>query len=517
MTFKKQLTEKQHLTTLVGFEAQAGRYEWLYASRDNLPNNQLQQLTLGDAGQQINDGGAGHWALLSYFGRINYNFDDRYLLTATMRADGSSRFGANNRFGYFPSAALAWRVSNEKFIKNSAALQKLKTDLKFRIGLGRVGNQEIGLYSYSSNIRSYNVVLGDQLVTGFAPDNIANPDVRWESSSQANIGMNFSLYNNRIELVADYYVKRADGMLLPALLPATAGSFNPPFVNIGEIENRGIELALNTVNTTGKLEWRTNANFTINRNEVLNLGTNGNLTGIIQRIPVTRTEEGQPIGQFYGYVMEGIFQSQNEVGESPVQESGTRAGDIKFKDLNNDGIIDDKDQTFLGSPHPDFTANLVNNFSFGAFDLSFFFQGVYGNEILNILRRDIEGMGGLQNQVVAVADRFTALNPSNSIPRATGNDPNSNRRISSRFVEDGSFLRLKNLTLGYTLPNKYTRMMQFQHLRIYFGGQNLYTLTNYSGYDPDIGSFNQNPLINGVENGRYPIAKSFTLGISAKF
>ncbi|MEM6801416.1 MAG: SusC/RagA family TonB-linked outer membrane protein, partial [Bacteroidota bacterium] len=295
LTFKKQLAKKHKLNVLLGFEAQAGKYEWLFASRDNLPNNQLQQLTLGDAGQQINDGGAGHWALLSYFGRLNYNFDDRYLLTSTFRIDGSSRFGPNNRFGFFPSAAFAWKASNEGFMRNWEAFKRMNADLKFRIGVGGVGNQEIGLYSYSSNLRSTNVVLGDQLLTGFAPENIANPNVRWESSFQTNIGANLSLFNNRIEWIVDYYIKTADGMLLPALLPATAGSLNPPFVNIGEIENRGIELSLNSINLSGDFYWKTTANFTRNRNLVISLGSNGNLTGVIQRIPVTRTEEGMPI------------------------------------------------------------------------------------------------------------------------------------------------------------------------------------------------------------------------------
>lgn len=517
LTFKKQLTPKHHLTTLLGFEAQAGKYEWLFASRDNLPTNDLQQLTLGDAGQQTNDGGAGHWALLSYFGRMNYNYDDRYLLTSTFRIDGSSRFGPNNRYGVFPSAAFAWKLSNEKFMADWGLAEALKADVKLRVGVGVVGNQEIGLYSYSANLRSVNVVLGDQLITGFAPDNIANPDVRWESSFQTNVGLNLSLFNNRIEWVADYYIKKADGMLLPALLPATAGSLNPPFVNIGEIENKGLELSLNTVNLKGKFIWQTTANFSINRNLVKSLGSNGNLTGLIQRISVTRTEEGQPIGQFYGYLTDGIFQSQNEVGESPFQQEGTRAGDIKFKDLNEDGIIDDKDQTFIGSPHPDFTANLINDFSFKGLDLNVFFQGVFGNEILNLVRRDLEGMSGLTNQSVAVINRYTNAIPGNTLPRATGSDPNSNRRISDRFVEDGSFIRIKNLTLGYTLPSEWLRNIRFQHFRIYAGAQNLFTWTDYSGYDPDVGSYNQNPLINGVENGRYPIAKSYTVGLSAKF
>ncbi|MEL6134424.1 MAG: SusC/RagA family TonB-linked outer membrane protein, partial [Bacteroidota bacterium] len=480
-----------------------------------LPNNELQQIALGDAGQQTNNGGAGHWALLSYFGRLNYNFDDRYLLTSTFRVDGSSRFGPTNRYGFFPSAAFAWKISNEKFMQD--VLPRWNWDLKFRVGVGEVGNQEIGLYSYTANLAGVNVVLGDALLTGFAPINIANPDVRWESSFQSNFGLNLSLFKNRIELVVDYYNKRADGMLLPALLPMSAGSLNPPFVNVGIIENKGWEFTLNTVNISGDFMWKTSANFSTNQNLIIDLGTSGALTGIIQRIPVSRTEEGQPIGMFYGYVTEGIFQSNKEIGESPFQTDGTSPGDIKFVDLNNDNVIDEKDQTFIGNPNPDFTANLINNFSYKGFDLSIFLQSVYGNEILNLLRRDIEGMAGQQNQALIVSERYTLDAPSTTLPRATGPDPNDNRRISDRFIEDGSFLRVKNISIGYTFPTEWLKEARIQYVRIYAGAQNFFTWTNYTGYDPEIGSFNQNPIINGVDNGRYPISKSLTAGINLKF
>ncbi len=513
LTFDKTFAEKHNVNVLAGFEAQAGNYEFLFASRENLPNNTLQQLSLGDAGQQQNGGGAGHWSLISYFSRMNYGFSDRWQVTATVRMDGSSRFGPNNRYGVFPSTAIAYRLSSERFMKNIKALN----NLKFRVGVGLVGNQEIGLNSYTSNFRGVPVAFGNDLYTGFLPDNIANPDVRWEASTQTNIGLDLDLFKNRVSIVADVYQRQSDGMLLPALLPSTAGSLNPPFVNVGAIENKGLELTLNTVNLNGRFGWRTGLNYTINRNIVLDLGATGRLINQIQRIPVTRTEVGQPIGYFYGYVVEGIFQTQGEVDESPSQESGTRAGDIKFKDLNGDGKITDADQTFLGNPQPDFTLNVTNNLDYKGFDLSFFVQGVFGNEILNLLRRDTEGMSGLANQAKSVRNRFTPLRPSNEIPRANGSDPNNNRRISDRYIEDGSFVRLRNITVGYNFPRTKLERLKVKNLRVYASTQNLYTWTKYSGYDPEIGSFNQNPLINGVDNGRYPMARSYTFGLNVTF
>ncbi len=306
-------------------------------------------------------------------------------------------------------------------------------------------------------------------------------------------------------------------MLLPALLPSTAGSLNPPFVNIGAIENKGLELTLNTVNTRGKLDWRTSLNYSSNKNAVISLGSTGKLVGLIQRLPVTRTEEGLPISYFYGYQTDGIFQSQAEVDESPFQDGGTRAGDIKFKDLNKDGVVNDADQTYIGNPMPDFTLNLSNNFEYRGFDLSVFFQGVYGNEILNLVRRDIEGMAGLANQSVNVVNRYRTQQPSTTLPRVTGTDPNNNRRISDRFIEDGSFIRLRNITVGYNFSKSMLKQAKIKNLRMYASTQNLHTWTKYSGYDPEIGSYNQNPLINGVENGRYPISRSYTFGLSVIF
>lgn len=513
LTFNKTFADKHTFNLLTGFEAQEGGYEFLFASRNDLPNNDNIALNLGDAGQQNNGGGSGDFALVSYFGRANYTFSDRYQLTATLRADGSSRFGPNNRYGIFPSAALAWRVSNEKFLKGWENLD----NLKIRFGYGAVGNQEIDLNSFAANVGGVAAVQGDQVITAFAPGNIPNPDVQWESSYQLNLGIDLGLFNNRIEIIADVYTRRSDDNLLPALLPSTAGGLSAPFINIGEITNDGIELTLNTQNTTGAFDWSTSINYTRSTNIVTNLGSNGSLVATVEGLPVTRTEVGLPIGQFYGFVVDGIFQEPNDVVEAPFQTIDTRAGDIRFKDLNDDGIINAEDQTFIGSPLPDFTANVSNRFSYKGFDASFLIQGVFGNELLNIVRRRTESFEGFGNQSAVILDRYTPANPSQTIPRATPGDPNGNTRISDRFIEDGSFVRLKNVSLGYRFPKAVTKKLNMSNLRLYVSGQNLITLTDYSGFDPEVGSFNQNPLINNVDNGRYPTSRAFTFGLNADF
>lgn len=513
LTFDKQLTESQNLNFLLGFESQQGRYEFLSAGRNDLPNNRNIALNLGDAGQQRTGGGSGEFALVSYFARANYSILDRYQLTATVRTDGSSRFAPSNRYGIFPSAAFAWRVSNEPFLKRFEKLD----NLKLRFGYGAVGNQQIGLNSFQGTVGALVAVQGDQIVTAFGPNNIPNPDVKWESSYQLNFGIDLGLFNNRIEIIADAYTRRSSDNLLPALLPATAGGLTAPFINIGEITNDGFEVAINTQNTTGAFDWSTSLNFSRSTNIVNNLGSNGSLVATVEGIPVTRTEVGQPIGQFYGFVVDGIFQEPSDVTEAPFQSIDTRAGDIKFKDLNDDGIIDAADQTFIGNPLPDFTANLSNRFAYKGFDASFLFQGVFGNDVLNLVRRRTESFEGFGNQSTVILDRYTPANPSQTIPRAAPGDPNGNIRVSDRFVEDGSFIRLKNVSIGYRFPDALIRRAGVSSLRVYLSGQNLVTFTDYSGYDPEVGSFNQNPLINNVDNGRYPIARVFTFGLNADF
>ena len=529
LTFNETFADRHRITALAGFEAQANAYEYLGTSRNDLANNFQQELNLGDAGSAQNFGGTGESSLTSWFARVNYVFNEKYLITATGRIDGSSRFGPNNKYGYFPSASVAWRISQEDWMDQFTWID----NLKLRVGYGGTGNQEIGDNTFRARVNATNAVIGGQQVTGFVPQNISNPDVRWESSQQFNVGADIGFIDNRIALTADAYLKRSDGMLLPAILPASVGSFESPFVNTGQIDNYGVELTINTVNTTGKVGWNTSFNFSANRNEVVSLGSTGALIGQVQTRPVTRTVVGQPVSQFYGFVVEGIFQSQQEIfgdedagippaprqtGNAQSPNAQTVPGDVRFADLNGDQVIDDEDQTFIGNPIPDFTANMNNTVTYGGFELTAFVQGVFGNQVLSLLNRQATQFFGTANQIAANAvNRFTTDNPSAIYPRATGDDFNRNTRISDRYVEDASFIRLRTVNLAYRIPTAAAEQIRLSNARVYVSAQNLFTITDYSGYDPEVGSFAQDPLLNGIDNGRYPTSRAVTVGLSANF
>ena len=517
LTYNKTLNDNHRFDALLGFEAQEGGYEGIILSRNNLANNENIAINLGDAGQQQTAGFAGDNGLVSYFGRFNYFLSDRYQFTATFRADGSSNFGPRNRYGYFPSGAFAWRISDEKFMQGFDNLD----NFKLRLGYGVTGNQNIPGYSFFDLLTPVTVVAGDGISTVLAPSNIANEGVKWETNYQTNLGIDLSFYNNRVSITADVYNRRSVDNLLRILLPETTGGLSAPFVNIGEINNQGVELTVNTTNwlqkNGGKGEWTTSFNFTRATNEVVDLGSTGSLVASVEGLVVSRTEEGQPIGQFYGYKVDRIFQDGADIAESAFQSVNTRPGDIKFQDLNNDGVIDVEDQTVIGNPLPDFTANINNRVRYKNFDLNFLFQGVFGNELLNLVRRVTDRYEGFGNQSIRALDAFTSENRDTDQPRYAFFDPNGNTRISDRFVEDGSFVRLKNVSLGYTIPQEKLRKLGMTNLRIYISGQNLVTWTDYTGYDPEVGSFNQNPLINGVDNGRYPISRAYTFGLNANF
>jgi TonB-linked SusC/RagA family outer membrane protein len=436
------------------------------------------------------------------------------LFTGTLRRDGSSRFGENNKWGTFPSASVAWRISNEKFLENVSFIN----DLKIRAGYGVTGNQNIGNYSFASSLTSAVYVFNGNVVPAEIAMVMANPNVQWESVEQSNIGIDATLFQQRISFTIDAYLKNTSKMLVPMPVPISTGYSDivVPYINTGKVQNKGIEIAVSSKNFIGNFKWNTSLNISFNKNKVVSLYQNTPMyigSGIGLNGTLATNTVGYPINAFYGYVMDGIFQNQKEVDESSVQVPGadqynrTSAGDVRFRDLNNDGVINDADRTIFGNPNPQFIYAVSNDFSYGGFDLSIFLQGVQGNDIFNANNVFQQSMAVAQNQTKSVLGRWEGEGTSNTMPRAIFNDPNNYSRISSRFIEDGSFLRIKNVTLGYTLPASLLSRYKVQRIRIYASAQNLLTFTKYTGFDPEV-------PYNGVDYNVYPVTRVLSLGLN---
>lgn len=511
LTYDKTFAKDHHLTLLVGTDAQSNSYHFMGGNVSAFASDVTQQLGNGTLNPVLSGDGS-EWALFSLVARANYTYKDRYLLTATIRRDGSSRFGDNNKYGNFPSASFAWRISQEPFFKNISFFD----DLKLRVGYGLTGNQNIGNYSFASVLTSRAYSFNGNTVPIEIALNAANPNLHWETVKQSNIGIDATFLNNRVTLNADAYLKQTTGMLVPINLPISTGySGDAPYGNAGNVENKGLEFNLNTRNLTGKFGWTTNANVSFNRNTITALSDNNSLYGgnIGLNGNININAVGHAINSFYGFVTQGIFQTQFDVDAHAVQIAGndpfnrTSAGDIRFMDLNNDGVINDADRTYIGDPNPQFIYAMNNTFSYKGFDLSVFMQGVYGNKIFNANNVYQESMAVAQNQTTRVLGRWEGPGSSNTMPRAIYNDPNKNSRISDRFVEDGSYLRIKTVTLGYTLPKSIIQKAKFSNAHIYITGQNLFTITKYTGFDPEVGT-------NGIDYSVYPVTRTISFGIN---
>ncbi len=514
-TYDKYLAPRHHLTLLAGSSAQNNRYDYMTGSIQNFASDNTQQLNNGTAQQTIG-GNASEWALLSFIGRANYMYDNKYLLTATLRRDGSSRFGESHRWGWFPSASAAWRMSEEKFMKNIAWIN----DLKLRVGYGITGNQNIGNYSFASVLQTIQYNFNGQTVAAVVPQAIPNPGVRWEEVQQSNIGIDATLFKGSVSITADAYIKNTNNMLVPMSVPISTGYSDifVPSINAGKVQNKGIELNITTHNTKGVVEWNTSFNISYNQNRVVSLNDSTPLytgsIGLNQNLSIQKN--GLPVNAFYGFVTNGIFQTSKEVNAYAVQVPGsdlynrTSPGDIRFRDLNNDGKVDDNDRTYIGSPNPRFIFAMNNTFSWNGFDLGIFLQGVQGNDIFNANRIYQEGMAVAENQTMAVRNRWTGPGTSNTMPRAIFNDPNKNTRVSDRFVEDGSYLKIKNITIGYSLPKRLIQRAKIQTARIYLSAQNLVTFTKYSGFDPEV-------PVNGIDLNVYPVTRTLSAGINLIF
>lgn len=515
LTFQKKFDNGINLTAVVGTSAQENKFEYISGSIQNFASENTQTLNNG-IDQATLHGSGSEWAIFSTFARGNFDYKNKYYLTATVRRDGSSRFGQGNKYGTFPSGSLAWRVSNESFFKS-----KVVNDLKLRLGYGITGNQEIGNYSFSSNYNTYLYNFNGSFVSAAIPTVLPNSNVKWEAQEQYNVGLDASLFDDRINVTLDAYIKNTNDMLVPQSVPVTSGysDIYVPYINAGKIQNKGIELVINTKNIKKeKFSWTTDLVFSMNRNKVVDLNGDAPLVtgGLGLNLNASRIQEGYPINVFYGFVQNGIFQTQTEIDNHAVQVQGssssnsTSPGDIRFKDLNNDGLITDADRTFIGNPNPNFSASLNNTLSYGNLSLSVYLQGVNGNDIFNANRLYTESMSITTNQSAAVLNRWTAPGTSNTIPRAVYGDPNNNNRGSSRYIEDGSYMRIKNVTLSYNIPVTLLSKKVFDYAKIYVSGQNLFTFTRYTGFDPEVSS-------NGIDNNVYPLTRTLSLGLNVGF
>ncbi len=519
LNYLKVFKDKHNFNALLGQEIQNLNANNVQAERNEIPSSVANPtLGSGNVSTSTNNGGISESKLLSFFGRLNYNYDERYLITATYRFDGSSRFGENQRWGKFPSVALGWNVHNEHFY-NIGFLNQLK----FRAGWGETGNQNIPNSSTFNTLNlNTNYIYGaDQVTTvGAAPLRPGNQDLKWETTVTKNVGVDLGLFNNSLTLTADYFIKNTTDLLLAIPILNTAGYKTSPYGNAGDIENKGFELTANYRKSFGDFSFNLGGNISFVKNKVISLADDGILIGSNRSKDYSRTEAGHPIASFYGYEMIGIFQTQDEVDNSAVLPK-TQPGDVKYRDLNDDGIINDDDRKYIGSPFPDYTYGMNLDMNYKQFDFSMFFQGSQGNDILNHTIYWLEADLGT-NMSTNMLNRWTGEGTSNTLPRVTfANNGVNMPKSSSRYVKDGSYLRLKNVQLGYSLPQDMLDKTPISSLRIYLAAQNLLTFTKYEGMDPEVGvdtsDNGTSPLDIGIDNGLYPSARTFTLGLNIKF
>ncbi len=554
LTYDKVFADIHNLNVMIGQEMNHSNYETQYASVTGFSSNTTPDISAGDQSKSSATGYKNDNSIASVFGRVFYSFDDRYLLTATIRRDGSSKFSDSNRWGWFPSAALAWKLSNEAFFPE----QDVLTNAKVRLGWGQTGNQNVSDWAYMSILSYKTTPWGTGVLTG----NTANPDLEWETTDSYNVGLDLSFFSNRIELIADAYKKKTRNLLLQLPLPAFLGSegqgaASNPWGNVGSLENKGFELTLNTVNIDrGGFSWRTNLVFSLNRNKVKELDSSSSTIDKTYQVgstkyTVTRTVEGKPIGQFYGYKVIGRFDKPEDFyytdAEGNVKQvalpegnvigkNSTYIGDFRFADINGDGKINNEDCTFIGNPEPKFTYGIGNSFSYKGIDLTIFFSGSYGNDALNFTRHKIEDPRVNSNilkdalnyaKVEKIdpngSDDYRNMHVVGGDSRMAGiqvSDANNNyTRVSDLFVEDASFIRLQNVSLSYTFPRswKWMETARLSNVRVYANVQNVYTWTKYKGMDPEIGAMYGDALMTGFDYGRYPSPRIFTFGLSVSF
>ena len=561
LTYNGKIAEKHNLNVMAGQEMSESYWENMSTKNSGYLSNLVTDIRGGETtGANVNvDGYQDGYKLFSYFGRALYNYDDRYLLTTTLRCDGSNKFAEGHRYGWFPSAAFAWRVSQENILKDN----KVINNLKLRLGWGATGNQNVQQWAYAAMLANYTTTWG----VGVLNANNANNSLKWETTYSTNVGIDLSLFNSRIDLVVDWYYKKTNDLLMSIDLPAFLGSgggskygaATNPWGNIGSLRNTGVEITLNTQNIVKKdFTWSSNIVFSLNRNKVVSLDTEtGNLPQTLQigseTAVVTNTVVGHPIGQFWGHKVIGRFDKPEDfyykdaqgnikpvalpegasIASSPTS-GGVFIGDYIFEDRDGNGVIDNNDKTFIGNPEPKFTWGFGNTFSYKGFDLSFQFSGSYGNKVMNYGRRFLEITGSTANQLTTVLDyaritkidpngpddfrNYRVTNPGTMMPRlSTESGVNGNFRVSDAYVEDGSYIRLQNVALSYTLPRTWLKSTFLSNVKVYCNVQNLFTITKYDGFDPEVGSLRGTALLNGVDYSRYPSPRIYTVGLNVQF
>ncbi len=488
----------QHtLAALAGFIVSNRQYNSLFVRTTHFANTAVKTI---DGGAIIEDVSSSYTerSNLSQIARINYDFNNKYLITANFRADASSVFGPGQRWGYFPSFSAGWRISEESFLSGVDAIN----DLKLRVGWGQVGNDRIQEYAWYGTVGTgYNYVIGGTIVPGISIETMENKDLKWETTSQTDIGLDLLMFNYRLSFTIDAYVKNTSDLLLSMPVPRSTG-FESTIQNVGEIQNKGIEILISTKNFVNEFKWNTDFNISFNKNEVIYLNKQIINTGwIYQRGNVAIAKEGESMGSFYGYVAEGV---------DPA------TGLMIYKDVNGDGEFTPDDKEIIGNANPAFIYGLNNTFSYKGFDLSIFLQGVYGNDIFNATRIETESMNDFKSQQATVLNRWKNPGDNTDMPAATLGEK-YNSELSTRFIEDGSYLRVKSLTLSYTLPQTVLSKIKLTKLRFYVTGENLYTFTNYSGYDPEVNAFGGDNLAQGIDFGTYPQSRNIIFGLNLSF
>jgi TonB-linked SusC/RagA family outer membrane protein len=520
LTYNKQINTSNKINLMGGYSYQSYRGEYWRSANQNFITNSFSYWNLGGGSNYQNAAsGLTTWLMSSFYGRLNYTFMNKYLLTFTGRYDGSSRFGANNKWAFFPSGALAWNVKEESFLQDLSAV----SHLKIRTSYGKTGNTEIGSYqSLAKFSPSFTIVNGNP-VNAVIPTAVANDNLTWESTAQTDIGLDIGFFNERLSFTVDYYYKKTEDLLYNVPLPEYSG-YTTSLQNIGSLRNKGWEFAVSTVNLNRGLKWNTDLNISLNHNKILNLAGGDVLystaPGHMLSTDSQILREGEVVGAFYGFVFEGVYQQ----GDNFSAEPNKKPGDVKYRDITGrgadgeltgtpDGTVNNDDRVIIGNPYPDFIFGFNNDFNYKNFDLNIFFQGSVGNDMMNYTRLELDWLAGKSNATTDALNRWTPTNTNTNVPRASGSNKSE---VSSRVVEDGSYVRLKNLALGYNVSERTLNRLKLSKLRFYFSAQNLLTITDYSGYDPEV-SFRDSNTNVGLDYGSYPNVKSWTIGVNIGF